>query len=211
MCNTLNFAGDVIKSLPSSPTDENPTINNSSTKTAAALKVGSQEYFTVGTVLILIRLVSEYCVCAYDLQILSPVLARNLAELLKTFNSRSCQLVLGAGALRTAGLKTITSTNLALASRSLQLVLWMIPHIRAHFNVLTSDGLYGFDTVEKDIGHHIQQLETKVLSIMNTLLGDQLNEWDAKPPVPSKQFRNISRHLTKLHEAVSSVLPAEQV
>lgn len=180
-------------------------------KVTAALRVGSQEYYTVGTVLILIRLISEYCVCAYDLQLLAPVIARNLGELLKTFNSRSCQLVLGAGALRTAGLKTITSTNIALASRSLQLVLWIIPHIRSHFTALTNDGLNGFDTVEKDIGHHIQQLETKVLSIMNTLLGDQLNEWDAKPPVPSKQFRNISRHLTKLHEAVSSVLPQEQV
>lgn len=204
-------AGDTIKSLPSSPVGENAILTNPTAKTAPSLKVGSQEYFTIGTVLILIRLISEYCVCAYDLQMLSPVVARNLAELLKTFNSRSCQLVLGAGALKTAGLKTITSTNIALASRSLQLVLWVIPHIRAHFNAITIDSLHGFVTVEKDIGHHIQQLETKVISIMNTLLGEQLNEWDAKPPVPSKQFRNISRHLTKLHEAVSLVLPEEQV
>ncbi|KAL3268453.1 hypothetical protein HHI36_007564 [Cryptolaemus montrouzieri] len=46
---------------------------------------------------------------------------------------------------------------------------------------------------------------------MDTLLSDQLNEWDAKPPVPSKAFRNISRHIIKLHEAVSSVLPSDQV
>lgn len=208
---SFKFSGEIIKSLPSSPIEEDLTLNKSTTKTTAALKVGSQEYYAVGTVLILIRLISEYCVCAYDLQLHSSLVARNLAELLKTFNSRSCQLVLGAGALRTAGLKTITSTNIALASRSLQLVLWMITHIRSHFNAITNDNLSSFDSVEKDVGHHIQQLETKVLSIMNTLLGDQLNEWDAKPPVPSKQFRNISRHLTKLHEAVSSVLPEEQV
>lgn len=90
-------------------------------------------------------------------------------------------------------------------------MLWVIPHVRSHFAAITKDSFTSFDVVEKDIGHHIQQLETKVLSIMNTLLGDQLNDWDAKPPVPSKQFRNISRHLTKLHEAVSSVLPEEQV
>lgn len=203
--------GSVIKTLPDSPTEEDMTTNRYDSKPAPCLKVGSQDYYTVGTVLILIRLVSEYCVCAYDLQLLAPVIGRNLAELLRTFNSRSCQLVLGAGALRTAGLKTITSTNLALTSRSLQLVLWMIPHVRVHFNVLMGESLGSFDIVEKDIGHHIQQLETKVLSIMSSLLGDQLNEWDAKPPVPSKQFRNISRHLTKLHEAVSSVLPEEQV
>lgn len=202
--------GDVIRSLPGSPCDQE-TSTNFSNKPMPALKVGSQNYVTVGAVLILIRLVSEYCVCAYDLQLLSPVIGRNLIELLRTFNSRSCQLVLGAGALRTAGLKTITSTNLALASRSLQLVLWIIPHIRNNFHSLSGDNFNGFDSVERDIGHHIQQLEAKVLSIMNTLLGDQLSDWEAKPPVPSKHFRNISRHLTKLHEAVSSVLPEEQV
>lgn len=90
-------------------------------------------------------------------------------------------------------------------------MLWMIPHLRAHFTTVSNDLLSGLDTVERDIGHHIQQLETKVLSIMNTLLGDQLQEWDARPPVPSKAFRNVSRHLTKLHEAVSPALPEEQV
>ncbi|CAH1122580.1 unnamed protein product [Ceutorhynchus assimilis] len=205
--------GDIIKSLPATPREgEEEWSSKYVNKPSPALKIGTQDYITVGTVLILIRLVSEYCVCAYDLQLLAPVIGRNLAELLRTFNSRSCQLVLGAGALRTAGLKTITSTNLALASRSLQLVLWMIPHIRINFQALLGDNNFNsFDSVEKDIGHHIHQLESKVLSIMNTLLGDQLNEWEAKPPVPSKQLRNISRHLTKLHEAVSSVLPEEQV
>ncbi|XP_066260954.1 vacuolar protein sorting-associated protein 54 [Euwallacea similis] len=202
--------GDVMQSLPGSPSEED--INTTSVnKPLPALRVSSQEYVTIGTVLILIQLVSEYCVCAYDLQLLSPVIGKNLADLLRTFNSKSCQLVLGAGALRTAGLKTITSTNLALASRSLQLVLWMIPHVRNIFQTLTGDTFKGFDTVEQDIGHHIQQLESKVLSIINTLVGEQLAEWEAKPPVPSKQFRNISRHVTKLHEAVSSVLPEEQV
>lgn len=197
-----------MNSIPSSP--ENGVIVNDS-KAAGALKIGSQEYVTVGTVLMLIRLVSEYCVCAYDLPVLAAVIGRNLTELLRTFNSRSCQLVLGAGALRTAGLNTITSTTLALTSRALQLVLWLIPHIRAHFRNISNELLVSMDTVERDIGHHIQQLETKVLSIMTTLLGDQLNEWDAKPPVPSKAFRNVSKHLTKLHEAVKPVLPDEQV
>ncbi|KAK4876279.1 hypothetical protein RN001_012701 [Aquatica leii] len=199
-----------MNSIPNTPTTENGVISNVN-KAVNALKIGSQEYVTVGTVLMLIRLVSEYCVCAYDLRILAPVIGRNLTELLRTFNSRSCQLVLGAGALRTAGLNTITSTTLALTSRALQLVLWLIPHIRAHFKNISNEPLVSMDTVERDIGHHIQQLETKVLSIMNTLLGDQLNEWDARPPVPSKAFRNVSKHLTKLHEALKPVLPSEQV
>lgn len=207
-------AGGVFKSLPSTPVydDDDESERPKAVAAAPTITLGAQNYMTIGAVLILIRLVSEYCVCAYDVQLMASVIGRNLAELLNAFNSRSCQLVLGAGALRTAGLKTITSTNLALTSRSLQLVLWMIPYVRRHFNALCSDlSMSGFDIVEKDIGDHIQQLETKILSIMNSLLGDQLNEWDAKPPVPSKAFRNVSRHLMKLHEAVSTVLPDEQV
>ncbi|GJQ85234.1 scat [Trypoxylus dichotomus] len=202
-------SGEPLKSIPSSPVeDNNKKLLN---RVSNSLKIGNQEYVTVGTVLILIRLVSEYCVCAYDLPILAGVIGRNLAELLRTFNSRSCQLVLGAGALRTAGLKTITSTNLALTSRALQLVLWLIPHVRGHFSSISNDVIPSLDAVERDIGNHIQQLESKILSIMSMLLGDQLNDWDAKPPVPSKAFRNVSRHLTKLYEAVGPVLPEEQV
>lgn len=200
-----------MKSLPNSPVEENGITSNNIKKAANTLQIGCQEYVTVGTVLMLIRLVCEYCVCAYDVPLLGSVIGRNLSELLRTFNSRSCQLVLGAGALQTAGLKTITSTNLALTSRALQLVLWVIPHIRAHFNGIASDSLVSMDSVEHDIANHIQQLETKILSIMNTVLGDQLKDWDARPPIPSKAFRNISRHLIKLHEAVSCVLPDEQV
>lgn len=203
-------SGEPLKSLPGSPLQEKNGNVMPLYKTSTALKIDSQEYVTIGTVLMLLRLVTEYCVCAYDLPILANVTGRNLIELLRTFNSRCCQLVLGAGALKTAGLKTITSTNLALTSRALQLVLWMIPHLRIHFTKLCSDSFNGLNIVE-DIEHHIQQLETKILSIMDMFLGDQLNEWDAKPPVPSKAFRNISRHLIKLHEAVSSVLPENQV
>jgi vacuolar protein sorting-associated protein 54 len=67
---------------------------------------------------------------------MAPNLCRYLAELLQLFNSRCCQLVLGAGALHVAGLKTITTTNLALASRALQLLLWLIPHVKDHFQGL---------------------------------------------------------------------------
>lgn len=203
-------ADNMIDSLPSSPKEEQTIVINDN-KVALFLKIDNQQYVTVGTVLILIRIICEYCICAYEINILAPVIGKHLAELLRMFNSRSCQLVLGAGALKTAGLKTITSTNLALTSRSLQLALWLIPHIKKHFNEITIDQLNALQGVQEDIENHIQQLEAKVLSIIENVLIDQLNEWDAKPPVPSKTFRNISRHISKLHEAVSSVLPHDQV
>ena len=52
---------------------------------------------------------------------------------MKFFNSRICQLIIGAGAISVSGLKTITIRNLALAQRSVQLVIRLIPYVRKHF------------------------------------------------------------------------------
>ncbi|EAT47388.1 AAEL001497-PA, partial [Aedes aegypti] len=128
-------------------------------------------------------------------------------------------LVLGAGALHVAGLKTITSGNLALVSRALQLVLWLLPHVKRHFQSLEPNGtstgsttiLTGYDSIEKDFASHIKEIENKVLAIVCDLVTNQMANWDARPPVPSQSFRNISRQFVKLHEAIAPILPQKQV
>ncbi|XP_055680645.1 vacuolar protein sorting-associated protein 54 [Lutzomyia longipalpis] len=180
---------------------------------SAVLLVDGEPFTLVGAALLLVQIVSEYCRCAQQLPIISAQLSRSVVDLLRTFNSRCCQLVLGAGALHVAGLKTITSGNLALVSRALQLVLWLLPHVKSHFQCLESNGanLAGYETVEKDFVSHIKEIENKVLSIVCSLVTNQLSSWDARPPVPSQAFRNISRHFVKLHEAIAPILPDAQV
>ncbi|XP_016838193.1 vacuolar protein sorting-associated protein 54 [Nasonia vitripennis] len=194
-------------------------------KISNVLYVGEEKYAVVGTVLILIQIIHEYCRTASELSALSGMIGRQLAEVLRHYNSRCCQLVLGAGAMQVAGLKTITSTILVLAGRSLKLVLWLMPFVKAHFQALAeqssnpsvvgvsamSGGVALLDTVERDIRSHIREIEGKILTIVDILLGGQINSWTAKPPVPSQSFRNISRHLVKLHEAVSGILPNDEV
>lgn len=179
------------------------------------LMVGEEPYALVGAALILVQIVSEYARCASHLPLVATQMGRNVIDLLRTFNSRCCQLVLGAGAVHVAGLKMITISNLALVSRALQLVLWLMPQVRNHFNSLDSNGnvgaLNGWVTVEKDFLSHIKEIENKMLMIVSQLVSTQLSSWDARPPIPSQSFRNISRHFVKLHEAIAQVLPAEQI
>lgn len=179
------------------------------------LMVGEEPFALVGAALILVQIVSEYCRCASHLPIVATQMGRNVIDLLRTFNSRCCQLVLGAGAVHVAGLKMITISNLALVSRALQLVLWLIPQVKNHFHNLDSNGhvsgLNGWITVEKDFLSHIKEIENKMLTIVAQLVNQQLTNWDARPPIPSQSFRNISRHFVKLHEAIAQVLPAEQI
>ena len=95
--------------------------------------VRGESYVVVGAALFFLPQLLEYCNCVDNLPTAAPDLLTRLVELLKTFNSRTCQLVLGAGALPLVGLKTISSRNLALASRSLQLIALFIPLLKAHF------------------------------------------------------------------------------
>lgn len=179
------------------------------------LMVGEEPYALVGAALILVQIVSEYARCASHLPLVATQMGRNVIDLLRTFNSRCCQLVLGAGAVHVAGLKMITISNLALVSRALQLVLWLMPQVKNHFSSLDSNGnvgsLNGWVTVEKDFVSHIKEIENKMLMIVSQLVNSQLTNWDARPPIPSQSFRNISRHFVKLHEAIAQVLPAEQI
>lgn len=208
------------------------------TPPAAVLLVDAEPFALVGAALVLVQVVSEYCQSASNLPILSMTLSRHLIDLLRTFNSKCCQLVLGAGALRVAGLTTITAGNLALVSRALQLVIWLLPRLKAHFQTIESAHHAamsstttsqignggpnatvasnnftnsGYDSVEKDFYSHIKEIEAKVLTIVTTLVHSQLNNWNARPPVPSQSFRNISRHFVKLHEVLAPILPERQI
>ena len=188
------------------------------------IMVGEEKYAVVGTALMLIQMIQEYCRTGSELVALSGTIGRYLAELLRHYNSRCCQLVLGAGAMQVAGLKTITSTILVLAARSLKLILWFMPFVKTHFQMLSeqnpsrgfgasnmSGGVALLDSVERDIRAHVKEIESKILTIVDNLLGGQISKWSARPPVPSKSFRNISSYLIKLHEAVSGILPSVEV
>ena len=193
---------------------------------ADCLCVAGERYVVVGTALLLFKMIVEYCATAEDLAAAAPDLLLRLVELLKLFNSRTCQLVLGAGALQLVGLKTITTKNLCLASRCLQLILHFLPLVRHLFETLldshrptannsssrSSKGpLRHLDNVAKDYRDHVSEITTKLLMIMEGRTESLVVQWEVRPPVPSPQMREVVRHQRKLHEAIVELWPLEQV
>ncbi|NWY06138.1 VPS54 protein, partial [Nothoprocta ornata] len=178
------------------------------------LVVEGQKYATVGTVLLLIRIILEYCQCVDNIPSITTDMLTRLSDLLKYFNSRSCQLVLGAGALQVVGLKTITTKNLALSSRCLQLIVHYIPIIRAHFEARLQPKQFSmlrhFDHITKDYHDHIAEISAKLVAIMDSLFDKLLSKYEVKAPVPSACFRNICKQMAKMHEAIYELLPEEQ-
>ncbi|KAM6941226.1 vacuolar protein sorting-associated protein 54 isoform 1-T1 [Lycodopsis pacificus] len=181
---------------------------------AEFLLVNGQKYAVVGTVLLLIRIFLEYCQCVNDIPSIATDMLTRLSDLLKHFNSRSCQLVLGAGALQVVGLKTITTKNLALASRCLQLVVHYIPVIRAHFETKLQPKQFSvlrhFDHITKDYNDHVAEISAKLVAIMDGLFEKVLSKYEVKAPMPSACFRNACKQMAKMHEAISELLPEEQ-
>ncbi|KFM75864.1 Vacuolar protein sorting-associated protein 54, partial [Stegodyphus mimosarum] len=179
------------------------------------LIVNGENFAVCGTALMLLKMVIEYCQCAEELPMLAQDLASRLVELLKAFNSRTCQLVLGAGALQVVGLKTITTKHLALTSRCLHLILYFIPYVKNHFQskipgkqqILDKN----FDQVTKIYTEHIREISHKLESIISDMFEAQLKKWEVKAPVPSPSFSAISKQLNKVHELIHNMLSPEEL
>ncbi|XP_034601728.1 vacuolar protein sorting-associated protein 54, chloroplastic isoform X3 [Setaria viridis] len=109
-------------------TENNATGNQRST--LQTIVHGGVGYHMVNCGLILLKMLSEYVDISKCLPSLSFEVVQRVVEILKLFNNRTCQLVLGAGAMQVSGLKSITSKHLALASQIISFIHSLIPDIR---------------------------------------------------------------------------------
>ena len=83
------------------------------------LRVEDRAYFAVSATLDVLVLLLDYLKVIVNLPLLTTDTMSRIIELLKSFNSRTCQVVLGAGAMRSAGLKNITAKHLGMLAASI--------------------------------------------------------------------------------------------
>jgi hypothetical protein len=67
------------------------------------IEVRGEQYHAVQSALMLLKILTEYLDVAEQLPAMATEVVHRVAEILKLFNSRSCQLVLGAGAMQVGG------------------------------------------------------------------------------------------------------------
>ncbi|KAJ3080696.1 hypothetical protein HK102_002878, partial [Quaeritorhiza haematococci] len=160
-------------------------------KSSKYLMVDGQRFYVVGCVLLFLKMLTEYMQCVENIPVLATDVLNRTLEVLKLFNSRTCQVILGAGAMRSAGLKNITARHIALASQSLGVVIRVIPHLRntiQRFLPTKQQILLGdFDRLLRDYQEHQSELYSKLVSIMNERLAIHLKNlqsvnWDNPDP-----------------------------
>ena len=99
-------------------------------------------------------------------------IAASILSYLTLFNSRCTQLILGAGATKSAGLKNITTKHLALAAQAVSFISSLIPHVREFVRRHAGSGssvsrLMGeFDKVRRAYLEHQQSIYDKLVDIM---------------------------------------------
>jgi vacuolar protein sorting-associated protein 54 len=99
-------------SVPNSPTVAISPSSPNPTRVSKHLRVEGVSYFAVSATLETLTLLLDYLKVIMNLPMLTTDTMSRIIEFLKAFNSRTCQVVLGAGAMRSAGLKVITAKHL---------------------------------------------------------------------------------------------------
>ncbi|ORY19133.1 Vps54-like protein-domain-containing protein [Clohesyomyces aquaticus] len=139
----------------------------------------------------------------------------SLCEYLKLFNSRLCQLILGAGAMHSAGLKNINTKHLAIASQTLSFVITIMPYIRECARRHASGNkqpLAEFDNVKRLLQDQQVSIHDKLIDIMSNRATVHVRnlkkiEWDNDTEQNiSPNMETLTKETVTLHKVISKYL-----
>ncbi|KAI1391432.1 putative GARP complex component [Hypoxylon trugodes] len=148
----------------------------------------------------------------------------SLIAYLQLFNSRCTQLILGAGATKSAGLKNITTRHLALASQALAFISTLIPHVREfvrrhagsgpNVNNANVAGLMGeFDKVKRLFQEHQNSIYDKLVEIMSGRASAHAKSmktlnWDQQTEATVNLYmETLVKETVTLHRVLTKHLP----
>lgn len=148
----------------------------------------------------------------------------SLIAYLQLFNSRCTQLILGAGATRSAGLKNITTRHLALAAQALAFISALIPHVREFVRRHAGNGpnpnnpggpsLMGeFDKVRRLFQEHQNSIYDKLVEIMSGRAATHAKtmrtvDWDSATATGVNSYmETLVKDTVTLYKVLSKHLP----
>ncbi|ETI24740.1 hypothetical protein G647_04110 [Cladophialophora carrionii CBS 160.54] len=153
----------------------NGTATNGNAAAAAKVRsavIDEQKYILPESAIAMLQSMEMFQHLAAGIPSMSHDIATSLLESLKLFNSRSSQLILGAGATRSAGLKNITTKHLALSSQALSFIVALIPYVREFFrrhlpSSTAQQVMTDFDKVKRLFQEHQNGIHEKLVDIMS--------------------------------------------
>ena len=182
--------------------------------------IGAQKYILPSSAIGALHALELFAILTTGIPSLVTDIATALLDYLKLFNSRSAQLILGAGATLSAGLKNITTKHLALANQALSFIAALIPHVREFVRryAANATGLVNimteFDKVRRLYAEHQSGIQDKLVEIMSGRATTHVNamkkiQWDdaSQGAEVSLYMETLVKETTTLHKVLSKHLP----
>lgn len=196
---------------------EQPAQSNGSGKGKAI--IDSETFILPNSAVFCMDGMSNYLHLIVGIPSITSDVAKSLMNYLQFFNSRCKQLILGAGATRSAGLRNITTRHLASSSQALAFIAALIPYVREFVRRHAGSGgalsgLMGeFDKVKRDYQEHMQTIYDKLVEIMTGRAGAHAKttktiDWEKETKGPhaymetlvketSLLYKNLTKHLSE--------------
>jgi len=95
--------------------------------------INGENYVIFSAVIVLVKLMTEYCQFSVDMPNLAFDVMTRLVEIFKNFNVKTYQMILGVGAVQVGILRIITFKTLAITLRCLELILYFLPLLREFY------------------------------------------------------------------------------
>ncbi|KAF9881230.1 hypothetical protein CkaCkLH20_01380 [Colletotrichum karsti] len=201
---------------------ENET-NGTSKEKARTAEIEGETFLLPNSAILCLEGISHFLHLIGSIPSMASDVATSLITYLQLFNSRCTQLILGAGATRSAGLKNITTRHLALASQALSFIVTLIPHIREFVRRHAGSGagvssLMGeFDKVRRLFQEHQNSIYDKLVEIMSGRAAAHSKSmkainWDKDPSESTHTYmETLAKETTTLHRVLTKHLPESSV
>lgn len=196
-----------------------PETNGAGKEKTRAAEIDSEKFVLPNSAILCLEGIANFLHLITGIPSMTTDVGSSLVAYLQLFNSRCTQLILGAGATRSAGLKNITTKHLALASQALSFIATLIPHIREFVRRHAGSGagvssLMGeFDKVRRQLQEHQDNIHQKLVEIMSgraSIHSKSMRtiDWDADiPEGPHTYMETLVKDTTTLHRVLTKHLP----
>jgi vacuolar protein sorting-associated protein 54 len=224
--------GDVLHEIKESTTngtsaqangtsEEKPKDKN---KTTIPAIVDEEKYTISQSSAVVLRGIERFEILLAAIPNITSEVSTSLCDYIKLFNSRLCQLILGAGAMHSAGLKNINTKHLAVASQTLSFIIAILPYIRECArrriaNATNKSAIGEFDNVKRllyDQQNQIHEKLTAILSGRATVHMKSLKkvEWDNEAEISkdvSASMESLTKDTVTMHKVINKYLSDIQV
>ncbi|KAG6159281.1 hypothetical protein E4U37_003929 [Claviceps purpurea] len=200
---------------PAEPAEPNGTSKD---KTRSAV-IETEKFMLPNSAILCLNGMGNFLSLIASIPSMTTDVASSLIAYLQLFNSRCTQLILGAGATRSAGLKNITTKHLALASQGLSFTATLVPHVRefvrghAGSSAGVSNLMGEFDKIRRLLQEHQSSIYQKLVDIMNgraALHAKSMRtiDWDTSNADSAHSYMEIlAKETTTLHRVLTKNLP----